>query len=893
MATSIVQIPIQTFEKAEGRVVGIKFKADSYKDGSGKLHYITHFDLNCSDPKYKGYVMHCRCITECFIRIDDLVAVRGNFDTNMGMFLLAFPPKVDIPGFKEDLVKIFMKYLSANLGGNRKFITQEQAGSLYDKIATQASLTGIPTVSDYIDKYAVHVMEFGDDSCYSKFQTDFINTPFIFREFMKKWYNERFERLIFLSGLTREDVANAKEIGYQVHELVKLCKTCPYKIPSLSPLRRAEIVSRIEPDSGFKFGMDDMNLASYSNHLYNYVKNGGNTCIVATELQRVFNNFGQYLNKPDLLKDYGMILEGGFVYLLKMKEIEDYLVKYLTEKVKNNKPSLSKKPSKLEVAINTPMVSPFDAPKDSADQPVAQPILSTEEEYAGIYFKRQTMTDTQKKAVKMALYNDISIIDGGPGTGKTTIIDEIVGNLDLLNISYMVVSFTGKAVSRVRSVIKRDSVSTMHRMIASGSSGDDNEDFEHLIIDEISMVSMLLIHDFVRTFRGSYKITVVGDKNQLEPIAWGHICRQLMKIKGIPRVTLDFNHRSSVVAGMRSEDNFLASNIITMGRIMDGLQQGPFKIDYQYNIVHFSPLGTVSEVEVLVNALFSQGVPKSSLVVISPYKEYCQDLNNAIQAIYNRSNYPFIKDKYGVKWMLHDRLMMRYNNYDINVMNGEEGVIVDVIEGGRFITIPAGTTFTNGHAIVNGISLTEGKNGVEFATDPDNFEADTYGNKKLRKDYVFTITGDSIVVQFDSAFANPVPVDKTEADPGSETPMRRIFAVATNDKDYPDIKFSDSGDSFDDKNVPLNTKMLRHSSAITAHKSQGSEWPYVIMFIPNREKETRFITSNMLYTIMSRAKMALYVIGNEQFINSRCNFHPPERVEMLGVRVNQALVNGC
>ena len=101
-------------------------------------------------------------------------------------------------------------------------------------------------------------------------------------------------------------------------------------------------------------------------------------------------------------------------------------------------------------------------------------------------FLSKTLTDEQKVAIEGSLNNWISVITGGSGTGKTTIIAELVHNLEMRDVCYSLNSFTGKAVARIREVVKRRNPATLHRMIARAGSAHR---YAHIIIDECSMVT--------------------------------------------------------------------------------------------------------------------------------------------------------------------------------------------------------------------------------------------------------------------------------------------------------------------------------------------------------------------------------------------------------------------
>ncbi|EQD27309.1 ATP-dependent RecD/TraA family DNA helicase, partial [mine drainage metagenome] len=140
----------------------------------------------------------------------------------------------------------------------------------------------------------------------------------------------------------------------------------------------------------------------------------------------------------------------------------------------------------------------------------------------------ETTTSEQTKAIQGAMDHKICIITGGAGVGKTTVISEIVKNLNIRGLRYRLLSFTGKAVSRLKEVTGSNKCSTIHRFLNKSRAETDV-----IIIDEASMVTDALMHQLFDTCRIN-RIVLVGDPNQLEPIGWGKFFKELVKSETIP-----------------------------------------------------------------------------------------------------------------------------------------------------------------------------------------------------------------------------------------------------------------------------------------------------------------------------------------------------------------------
>ena len=161
-----------------------------------------------------------------------------------------------------------------------------------------------------------------------------------------------------------------------------------------------------------------------------------------------------------------------------------------------------------------------------------------------------TLSETQKQAVRMVFEHSISIITGGPGTGKTTVLKVILYiHQTLCRTEVQLMAPTGRAARRMVESTGCDNASTMH--LALGLLGDDTDfepDFEYLNagflnVDEVSMVDMHLAYEFFRRVNGNARILLVGDKNQLPSVGAGDVFRQLIACGLIPVTVLDLVYR--------------------------------------------------------------------------------------------------------------------------------------------------------------------------------------------------------------------------------------------------------------------------------------------------------------------------------------------------------------
>jgi hypothetical protein len=401
-------------------------------------------------------------------------------------------------------------------------------------------------------------------------------------------------------------------------------------------------------------------------------------------------------------------------------------------------------------------------------------------------------------------------------THNTTVIGEIVHNLELREMQYMVVSFTGKAVARVREVIKRGNTATMHKMI---SRFNPNNKFKHLIIDEASMVTTELFYNFITAYTHPYAITFVGDINQLEPISWGNLFKEMVESNMVKTARLTVNQRSKNSSGQLNGIIHNSEALINYINRPKEVQPEPFRFTMTPNFWINSVGDLLKATSDFVTHLKAQGVPRKDFVIISPYKKDLDTLNEMVQSIYNTGQEPFLKGKLGPKWMVGDRIMMKENNYEINIMNGEEGEVIELLPqrpGGPAITV--------------------------------RFKDGTQHDFRL-----FSIDKDG----------NQLDVDESQVDPESES-----------------------------EDSDLTVKMILHSSALTTHRAQGSEWPICIIYLPLMSYNgtyTKFVNRNMIYTMITRPKAAVYAMADQGYFEAAAVIVPPIRHEKLGARLVSSL----
>lgn len=513
-------------------------------------------------------------------------------------------------------------------------------------------------------------------------------------------------------------------------------------------------------------------------------------------------------------------------------------------------------------------------------------------------------------------------------THNTTCISQIVHNLELRGILYAICAFVGKAVARIREVTKKRNPATIHRLIHNTKRCKKTEymdmtgkkksqfdkdipdsEYEHIIIDEASMVTTELLYDFLRAYPGVKKLTLVGDVNQLAPIKWGNLFQQLLKSETVPVYRLTTNYRVYTANGEMDGIIMNANMLVTHD------MEFPFEFIPTNNFTVME--GGVDKVYGIIQGCFGAGVNSDQLVVLSPYKSYLPEINKEFQDIYDLGA-RYVKDYKGVKWMINDRVMLKVNDADIGVFNGETGVIRDVSSKAILVDFgPSGRhefivqlqmQETPPNKTHDTLSTNENDETSDDPTNPDedsitsneeNEETDDSGeNEDTEPD-----EEKSIVQHYKYPGNKKKQINKKKTgNKEKATNKKKRIAKRSNKKKkrelYEDYLVEEEYYGEDDDHSPgalsakpivRTTEQLVHASALTIDKSQGSEWDYVILFVAELNMGA-FINKNRIYTGITRTKKAIWlVVPDIDLFNIAAIKPPSRRYENLSRRLTDSL----
>ena len=294
-----------------------------------------------------------------------------------------------------------------------------------------------------------------------------------------------------------------------------------------------------------------------------------------------------------------------------------------------------------------------------------------------------TLDPVQEKGVEMALTNRVSILTGGPGTGKTLTINAVIRYI-INNEPDAIIKLcapTGRAAKRMSELTGMEAF-TIHRMLKIGPGNiqmSEEEDFEadYVIVDESSMIDQSLFHILITAiYNAGASILLVGDKDQLPPVGAGLPFKDMIESGVVPTVRLSTLHRQA----MESQININAKNILAgTTEIGDaGLQFDLNKQDFFF-FTAFNSTQINNLIIQSIDGLMKVGTRKEDIVVLSPMKKTevgVQEINRILQEHLNPPSETKneLVSGYNV-FREGDRVMQTKNNYELGVYNGDVGYI--------------------------------------------------------------------------------------------------------------------------------------------------------------------------------------------------------------------------
>ncbi|MDO4393920.1 MAG: ATP-dependent RecD-like DNA helicase [Bacillota bacterium] len=451
---------------------------------------------------------------------------------------------------------------------------------------------------------------------------------------------------------------------------------------------------------------------------------------------------------------------------------------------------------KCIAALNSAGLKPITGAPES--------MIAASEKESGILLSEQ-----QKRAVLLSLSAGVSVITGGPGTGKTTIINSIINILESSGHKVAIAAPTGRAAKRITET-SGHYASTIHRlldyyfsedenMMRFGYNADEPLDYDAIIVDEASMIDLMLINGLVSAIRPGTRFILVGDADQLPSVGAGNVLKDIIDSEYVLATKLTEIFR-------QAQESMI---VVNAHRINRGEYPDLNASDKDFFMLMRSKeremLDTVKELCTSRLPSYYKGIsPIADIQVLTPVRKGllgCVNMNTELQSVLNPPS-PELKEKsHGERIFREgDKVMQIRNNYQLKWKNRRD--------------------FTEGEGVFNG----------------------------------------------DVGFVDTI-----------DTEFNEVTVI------YDDIRY-----------VTYNFNQLDElelAYAVTVHKSQGSEFPIVIM--PISWFPPILATRNLLYTAVTRGKRAVVLVGSENKLKGMVdNDRISQRYSGLGMRLGRLLQMG-
>ena len=289
-----------------------------------------------------------------------------------------------------------------------------------------------------------------------------------------------------------------------------------------------------------------------------------------------------------------------------------------------------------------------------------------------------TYDDVQQAAIHMAAESKVMVLTGGPGTGKTTTTQGIISAWKTAGLSILLAAPTGRAAKRMSEATGMEA-KTIHRLLGFKPTegykfNEENPlDGDALIVDECSMIDIILMYSLLKAIPPTMRLVLVGDIDQLPSVGAGNVLRDIIESEAIPvtRLTRIFRQAQS----SRIVMNAHAINQGYFPNIQNGKDTDFFFIRAE------EPQDAVPQIVNLVKNRLPKayGRPVSDVQVLTPMRRsYCgsDNLNIELQKALNPMGVSLSFG--GTLYRSGDRVMQIRNNYDKDVYNGDIGTISDV-----------------------------------------------------------------------------------------------------------------------------------------------------------------------------------------------------------------------
>jgi len=304
--------------------------------------------------------------------------------------------------------------------------------------------------------------------------------------------------------------------------------------------------------------------------------------------------------------------------------------------------------------------------------------------------QRLTLSQGQREAIRRAVESRVLVITGGPGTGKTTLLNGIIRILKKKGLRIMLCAPTGRAAKRMEEATGRKA-KTIHRLLeysprsaAFGRNEETPLPADLVVVDELSMVDVPLLHHFLKAVPAGCQLILVGDADQLPSVGPGSVLRDMIRSRVIDVVRLTEVFRQAGKSLI----------VVNAHRINRG-EMPIFKDKGGRGDFFFIERTTPEEALALIKHLVAERIPRrfgldplDQVQIITPMHKGllgAANLNAELQALLNPRGESLVRG--GRSFRRGDKVMQVRNNYDLDVFNGDIGRIEAIDESQRTISV--------------------------------------------------------------------------------------------------------------------------------------------------------------------------------------------------------------
>ncbi len=292
-----------------------------------------------------------------------------------------------------------------------------------------------------------------------------------------------------------------------------------------------------------------------------------------------------------------------------------------------------------------------------------------------------TLAEKQVKAIHSALTNKVMIITGGPGTGKTTIINAVLKIFSRLNVKTLLAAPTGRAAKRMSETTGHEA-KTIHRLLEFSfikggfqKNQDKPLNCDLLILDEASMIDTILMHHLLKAVPSSATAILVGDVNQLPSVGAGNVLNDMITSGAVPVVELNEIFRQAKASRI----------IVNAHKINNGIVPS-FENEIPNNDFYFIRQEDPQKVLEIILELTKTRIPRrfgfdpvDDIQVLTPMHKGvvgAVNLNMELQKTLNPVQDGIVRGNRNFR--VNDKVMQIRNNYDKEVFNGDIGRITGI-----------------------------------------------------------------------------------------------------------------------------------------------------------------------------------------------------------------------